>query len=191
MSELRLSIQYSLKSGHLQEHEYYCTLALTNQAKIRIIILVIATNIRKGWKMSLKYSRQRQAIWDFVKTRTDHPTADTIYINVRQTYPNISLGTVYRNLMLLKSLGKIRTIDTGDGVVRFDPNTEDHAHFICKSCGCVDDLMDFDAAAAMQHASHCFSGKIISCDTLFYGLCEECLMAENTPENVTGQKIES
>ena len=47
---------------------------------------------------ALKYSRQRESIKEFLRSRTDHPTADTVYENLRQIYPNISLGTVYRNL---------------------------------------------------------------------------------------------
>ena len=57
--------------------------------------------------MALKYSRQRQVIKDFLMTRKDHPTADTVYMNVRNEYPNISLGTVYRNLSLLADIGEI------------------------------------------------------------------------------------
>ena len=51
---------------------------------------------------ALKYSRQRESIKDFLMTRTDHPTADTVYENMKLIYPNISLGTVYRNLSLLQ-----------------------------------------------------------------------------------------
>ena len=57
---------------------------------------------------ALKYSRQRESIKEFLRSRTDHPTADTVYENLRQIYPNISLGTVYRNLSLLSDIGEIR-----------------------------------------------------------------------------------
>ena len=53
-----------------------------------------------------KYSRQRESIKQFLMTRTDHPTADTVYLNIRQAFPNISLGTVYRNLNLLSEMGE-------------------------------------------------------------------------------------
>ena len=45
---------------------------------------------------TLKYSRQRESIKEFLTGRTDHPTADFVYENMKQIYPNISLGTVYR-----------------------------------------------------------------------------------------------
>ena len=64
---------------------------------------------------TLKYSRQRESIKEFLMTRTDHPTADVVYQHLREVYPNISLGTVYRNLSLLADLGEIQKIHTGDG----------------------------------------------------------------------------
>ena len=57
--------------------------------------------------MAIKYSRQREAIKEFMMTRKDHPTADVVYMNVRQEFPNISLGTVYRNLTLLSEMGEL------------------------------------------------------------------------------------
>ena len=71
----------------------------------------------------LKYSRQRESIKEFLQGRTDHPTADTVYTNIREIYPNISLGTVYRNLALLASLGEIQKITCEDGADRFDPGS--------------------------------------------------------------------
>ncbi len=56
----------------------------------------------------LKYSRQRESIKEFLMTRRDHPTADVVYDNMKIIYPNISLGTVYRNLSLLSDIGEIR-----------------------------------------------------------------------------------
>jgi Fur family peroxide stress response transcriptional regulator len=54
---------------------------------------------------TLKYSRQRESIKSYLTGRTDHPTAEQIYMNVKKEYPNISLGTVYRNLALLTEIG--------------------------------------------------------------------------------------
>lgn len=59
---------------------------------------------------TLKYSRQREAIKDFLMTRKDHPTADVVYENIKKIYPNISLGTVYRNLSLLSEIGEIQKL---------------------------------------------------------------------------------
>ena len=83
---------------------------------------------------ALKYSRQRESIKELLQAREDHPTADMVYESVRQIYPNISLGTVYRNLSLLVSIGEIAKISTPEGADRFDTRTEPHNHFICTKC---------------------------------------------------------
>ena len=64
---------------------------------------------------TLKYSRQRESIKEFLTGRTDHPTADFVYENMKQIYPNISLGTVYRNLSLLADLGEIQKLSSFGG----------------------------------------------------------------------------
>ena len=65
----------------------------------------------QGGDLLLKYSRQRECIKTFLMDRKDHPTADTVYMHVRQEYPNISLGTVYRNLTLLSDIGEISRLN--------------------------------------------------------------------------------
>ena len=88
----------------------------------------------------LKYSHQRESIKEFLMTRRDHPTADVVYDNMKTIYPNISLGTVYRNLSLLSDIGEIRKLSNFGGADHFDGNTEPHCHFMCTECGCVQDL---------------------------------------------------
>lgn len=78
----------------------------------------------------IKFSRQRQAIMDYLMSTTEHPTADTIYANVKEQYPNISLGTVYRNLNLLADEGQILRLSCGDGSDHFDGTIEPHYHFL-------------------------------------------------------------
>ena len=66
----------------------------------------------------LKYSKQRESIKNFLVTRYDHPTAETVYLNIRKEFPNISLGTVYRNLSLLTELGEVIKISFPRGLDR-------------------------------------------------------------------------
>ncbi len=125
--------------------------------------------------MSLKYSRQRETIKDFLLSRNDHPTADTVYINVRKSYPNISLGTVYRNLTLLADIGEISRLCVGDGVDHFDAITEPHYHFICQQCGRITDLEIAQKDEMIGKAKQCVNGQIDGCVTYFYGKCCNCL----------------
>ena len=94
--------------------------------------------------MALKRSRQREMIKSFLMGRKDHPTADVIYSNLKQQDPNLSLGTVYRNLTLLSDMGEILRLRVGDGVDHFDADTSEHYHFVCTECGSVIDL-DMDS----------------------------------------------
>lgn len=124
---------------------------------------------------TLKYSRQRESIKEFLMTRKDHPTADTVYVHMREIFPNISLGTVYRNLALLSDLGEITKIATGDGADRFDANTIPHNHFLCTNCHRVIDLEMKNIDYIMETASQNFPGQIKGYTAHFYGLCEECI----------------
>lgn len=91
--------------------------------------------------MALKYSRQRELIKKFLMGRCDHPTADIVYRNVRQQNPNISLGTVYRNLTLLADMGEIQRLRLGDGTDHFDGDTSPIIILsvtnaaVCRICG--------------------------------------------------------
>ena len=125
--------------------------------------------------MSLKYSKQRELIKDFLMTRKDHPTADVVYMNVRQSFPNISLGTVYRNLTLLCDVGEIQKIQVGDGVDHFDPNISNHYHFICNKCGCVLDIDLDNMDDIIQKANTHFEGRVHGYTTYFNGLCKRCI----------------
>ena len=124
---------------------------------------------------TLKYSRQRESIKEFLRTRTDHPTADVVYENMKLIYPNISLGTVYRNLTLLADIGEIQRLRVGDGVDHFDADTSLHYHFVCTKCGCVEDL-DMDSIEEINEAASArFDGQIDGHVTYFYGTCGNCL----------------
>ena len=119
----------------------------------------------------LKYSKQRESIKNFLVTRYDHPTAETVYLNIRKEFPNISLGTVYRNLNLLAEIGEIQKLSPGIGPDRFDGNPAPHYHFICRHCGCVMDL----TVSGLDHinilAGQDFDGEIEGHITYFYGAC--------------------
>ncbi len=123
--------------------------------------------------MVLKHSRQRDSIKEFLMGRKDHPTASVVYDNVRRSFPNISLGTVYRNLTLLTDIGEISRIHVGDGVDHFDADTSPHYHFICRECGCVRDL-DMAGIDLDEMASRNFDGQIECHTVYFHGRCRDC-----------------
>lgn len=126
---------------------------------------------------AIKYSRQRASIKEYLAHTHEHPTADTVYLHVREEYPNISLGTVYRNLNLLADMGEAVKITTPNGGDRFDGRTDPHYHVICNCCKNVYDL-DLPTEHAVeinQIADHHYEGRIDSHSIIFGGLCPDCL----------------
>lgn len=123
---------------------------------------------------TLKYSRQRESIKNCLMARNDHPTADTLYMTIREEFPNISLGTVYRNLNLLVELGEIKKLTCGDGADHFDADTSPHYHFICRDCGQVFDLPMETMEEMNRLAQKYTDGKVESHTTYFYGTCKAC-----------------
>ena len=123
----------------------------------------------------IKHSRQREAIRVNLMARYDHPTAETVYMDIKEDFPNISLGTVYRNLSLLSDLGEIQKITTGAGPDRFDGNPKAHCHFQCKTCYRVLDLPFEHLEEINSHASKNFPGIIEGSSIQFYGQCPDCI----------------
>ena len=123
----------------------------------------------------IKHSKQREAIKAFLASTTEHPTADRVYTYVKEEFPNISLGTVYRNLNLLAELGEVVKITTPDGADRFDGCTKPHYHVLCTKCGKLINLEITNQMPFDEMAEKHFNGEIHSHDAMFFGICEKCI----------------
>lgn len=88
----------------------------------------------------MKYSKQKELIKGFVLENLIHPTAENVYDNLKPNNPNLSLGTVYRNLNKLSQQGFIKKISVHNGKDFFDGNVSKHYHIICKCCNKVFDV---------------------------------------------------
>ena len=129
---------------------------------------------------TLKYSRQRESIKANLMSRRDHPTADALYASIREEFPNISLGTVYRNLNLLVETGEILKLTCGNGPDHCDGNATPHYHFVCRECGQIYDI-DLDEMTGLNASVQSKApGKIDSHSILFYGHCYQCMEKDKT-----------
>lgn len=126
----------------------------------------------------VKYSRQRESILKNLQCRKDHPTANMVYESVRQDQPNISLGTVYRNLSMLTESGQILRISTGTGPDHFDGFTKPHVHFVCSYCGQVVDMPEVPMQNTIVKTDVHFDGVIERYELQMYGKCGDCLSIE-------------
>ncbi len=120
-----------------------------------------------------RYSRQRELIYRTLKASHEHPTAEMIYQALKPTNPNLSLGTVYRNLNLLVEEGIIARMSFQ--VERYDADLSPHAHFACSCCGRVSDLMvPYDEELDRQAAQAGY--QVEGHKVLFTGRCADCII---------------
>lgn len=122
-----------------------------------------------------KHFRKRDAILSCLRGTTVHPSADWVYAQLKPEYPDLSLGTVYRNLNLFKDQGQIVSLGTVKGVERFDGNTRPHVHYICTSCGSVTDLHDVAVPQELRSSvANTTGGQVTGCQLTFTGVCMAC-----------------
>jgi Fe2+ or Zn2+ uptake regulation protein len=118
-------------------------------------------------------TRQLALVWQAVKDDKSHPTADQVYERVRRKLPNISLGTVYRNLQKLVALKKLQVLILGRAQ-HFDPLVQRHQHFICEVCDRVYDVI-VDSQREIRPAKLPEEGFTVTSHQLaFYGTCKGC-----------------
>ena len=122
----------------------------------------------------MRYSKQRELILNTVLHNRIHPTAENVYKLLKNDYPELSLGTVYRNLNFRAENNRLQKINVPDGSARFDGTLARHQHLICRKCGKVTDI-SVDELLAIQSNILKNTGFEIDIDTLaFEGICKEC-----------------
>ncbi len=134
---------------------------------------------KKGF---VRRTRQRDLILKTIRSTKSHPTADWIYEQVKKEIPNISLGTVYRNLGILSEMGEIMELNYGSKFSRYDGNPENHYHFVCVNCGKVIDVECPVDKKQDEEVEKKNKVKVYYHRTEFYGVCCDCLEKERNDE---------
>lgn len=125
-------------------------------------------------KTARRNTKQRQVILEELQRLKSHPSAAELYEAVRGRVPNISLGTVYRNLDLLAEVGKIRKLSIGQAEARFDARTDAHYHVSCVECGRLDDVEDVSPDLGDHSLQSTKGFEIIGHQLQFIGICPDC-----------------
>jgi len=122
----------------------------------------------------LKLTPQRIAVYMYLRSTSEHPSAETIYKALHKDYPTMSLATVYKALKTLVEVNLVRELNVGEGNFRYDANISPHPHIQCMCCGKVDDieglLLDHLNDRVKNHTDY----EVISNKVYFYGMCPEC-----------------
>ena len=132
---------------------------------------VIATIINNDF---MRYSKQRELIYNAVTANHIHPTAETVYSMLKKDHPNLSLGTVYRNLQFLSERGDIKRLTFRNMPERYDGNMEHHYHGVCQNCGEVVDIFIDYLNNIDDRVSAKYGIKILSHDITFSVICPKC-----------------
>jgi len=120
------------------------------------------------------FSSKRNAIYNALCSTDTHPGARAIYDKLKPEIPDLSLGTVYRNLALFKEEGKISVVCSVNGEERVDGNTSPHPHFVCNKCSAVIDV-DENSSSDNTRSRLAMRGYIVdSRFVIYYGICPKC-----------------
>lgn len=119
-----------------------------------------------------RFSYQREQIYQMVTMTDQHPTAETVYHQLKPSMPRLSLGTVYRNLHRMAQDGRLMEID--GPVARFDANTHPHSHYRCRFCGKVADFPELPYDAALDQRAAEGGWQVDGHSLVFYGICPDC-----------------
>jgi Fur family peroxide stress response transcriptional regulator len=125
-------------------------------------------------RVERKHSRKRDAILRVIQSTTSHPGAQWVYDQLKPAIPDLSLGTVYRNINLFLQEGSVISVGVVDGEERFDGFTAPHPHFVCGHCGRVIDIPCPEPETLKLLAGGKGDFSIDYRKTTFYGVCGEC-----------------
>ena len=125
---------------------------------------------------NVRQSKKRDAMLALLQRTVRHPSADWVYQQMKGEFPDLSLGTVYRNLNHLYAHGLIRRVGVVNGQERYDGMVAPHSHFICDRCGTILDLPKQDPGEDYLEAVGVQYGfKAEGCEFIVRGVCRDCV----------------
>ena len=125
-------------------------------------------------KEGLRYTNQRQAVWDEIKSSDEHRDAEEIYGALRDNNLNVSRATVYRTIDVLHKNNLVRKIDLGDSPAKYEHQTEHHNHIVCVQCGSIEEYFDEIIEERQIKIVEDFGFKMIRHTQNLFVLCTNC-----------------
>lgn len=130
----------------------------------------------------LRLTHQRTAIYGDLASRFDHPDVETLFHAARVKVPSLSVFGVYRTMNAFEAAGLIRRVATWEGHARYDANVAAHAHFLCESCGRIDDVAVGGIEALRRAGAVATHSQVQDVDVTFRGTCVACARARAEPQ---------
>ena len=122
----------------------------------------------------LKLTPQRIAVYKYLLSSKQHPSAETIYKSLQEEFPTMSFATVYKTLKTLVEVNLIQELNVGEGNFRYDANTLSHPHIQCLKCSRVDDIEGIDFNDLNIKIKPYTNYDVLYNQVYFYGICKDC-----------------
>ena len=130
--------------------------------------------LKKYRKKGFKLTPQRIAILKYLEGNTSHPTAENIYMAIKEKHPTVSFSTVYNTVESLKERGEILEITIDPERKHYDPNLNPHNHIVCTVCNRIGDVFA-DYSGVMNLPPDVLEEFTVTGNHVdFYGVCGEC-----------------
>ena len=140
--------------------------------------------------MQYRRSQQRERMLEIMAETDVHPTADWVYHKLKKEIPELSLGTVYRNLKVLVDQGHIQKLPFGSTFDRYEAKTKPHYHLVCEKCGAVKDFAMPQYATLNKRAEKLSDFRITRHRIDFFGVCAACQKKRKTKQSGKGVQYE-
>ena len=132
--------------------------------------------VKKLKENNYKLTPQRLAVVKILAHSEGHPNVEQIYERLQDDFPTMSLATVYRNVMVLKSLGEVLELGFPDGSNRYDGNKPyPHPHVLCVKCKKIIDPNLASLKEMTEEVADETGFKILTHRLDFFGICQDCM----------------
>ncbi len=127
-------------------------------------------------KEGLRYTQQRQSIWNEMCATDEHRDAEEIYLSLRNEGMSVSRATVYRTIDVLVKNNLVRKLEFGDGRARYEHkmDLEHHDHLICVQCGKIEEFMDETIEEIQETIVNDLGFKLIRHIHQLFVICNNC-----------------
>ncbi len=124
----------------------------------------------------LRFTSQREAVWEEILANDEHRDADEIYMAIRKNGMSVSRATVYRTIDVLVKNNMVRKLDVGIGPSKFEHkmDTLHHDHMICIQCGRIEEFMVDKIEELQDQVADEYGFKLVRHIHQLFGLCEDC-----------------
>ena len=124
----------------------------------------------------LRYTQQRQSIWDEMCATDEHRDAEEIYLSLRNEGTNVSRATVDRTIDVLVKNNLVRKLELGDGRARYEHKMDSghHDHLICVQCGKIEEFMDETIEERQDQIVNNLGFKLIRHIHQLFVICNDC-----------------